>query len=101
MRREIEAALDQIDCEIMFVEDVGGQLQNMDRPLGALLTAIKMQIRIRWEIVLPFSSNVQTLARLSSQKLRFDLQTCFNNIFHEADLRGNYSPEDLLDAATL
>jgi hypothetical protein len=89
---------DQIDCEIMLVEDVGGQLQNIDKPLGALLTALKMSVRIRWEIIRPFSSNVQILARLNSQKLRYDLQTCFNNIFLEAEFRGNFSPGDLLDA---
>jgi hypothetical protein len=88
----------QIDCEIMLVEDVGGQLQNIDKALGALLTAIRMAVRIRWEIVRPYSSNVRRLARLNSRKLRFDLQTCFNNIFLEAEFRGNFSPEDLLDA---
>src|SRR5262249_44348540 len=75
---------DQVDCEIMLVEEVGGQLQNIGKPFGALLTAVRMALRIRWEIVRPFSSNVRTLARLNSQKLRFDLQTCFNNIFLEA-----------------
>ena len=89
---------DQIDCEIMLVEDVGGQLQNIGKPLGALLTAIRMAVRIRWEIVRPFSLKIRTLARLNSQKLQFDLQTCFNNIFLEAEFRGNFSPEDLLDA---
>jgi hypothetical protein len=57
-----------------------------------------MAVRIRWEIVRPFSLKIRTLARLNSQKLRFDLQTCFNNIFLEAEFRGNFSPEDLLDA---
>jgi TIR domain len=98
LSRAKDITKDQIDCEIMLVEDVGGQLQNMDKPLAALLTAIRIAMRIRWEIVRPFSSNVQTLARLDSQKLRFDLQTCFNNIFLEAEFRGNYSTGDLLDA---
>jgi hypothetical protein len=33
-----------------------------------------------------------------ARKLRFDLQTCFNNIFIEAEFRGYFSPEDLLNA---
>ena len=98
LSRARDITRDQIDCEIMLVEDVGGQLQNIDKPLGALLTAIRMAVRIRWEIVRPFSSNVRKLARLNSRKLRFDLQTCFNNIFLEAEFRGNFSPGDLLDA---
>ena len=89
---------DQIDCEIMLVEDVGGQLQNVEKSFGALLTAFRMAVRIRWEIVRPFSSNIRRLARLNSRKLRFDLQTCLNNIFLEAEFRGNFSPEDLVDA---
>jgi hypothetical protein len=98
LSRAKDITKDQIDCEIMLVEDVGGQLQNMDKPLAALLTAVRIAMRIRWEIVRPFSSKVQMLARLDSQKLRFDLQTCFNNIFLEAEFRGNYSSGDLLDA---
>ena len=82
----------------MLVEEPGGQLQNIDKPLAALLTAIRMAVRIRWEIVRPYSSDVRRLARLDSRKLRFDLQTCLNNIFLEAEFRGNFSPTDLLNA---
>ena len=35
---------------------------------------------------------------LNSRKLRFELQTCFNNIFLEAEFRGHFSPADLLNA---
>ncbi len=98
LSRAREITKDQIDCKIMLVEEVGGQLQNIDKPLGALLTAIRMAVRIRWEIVRPVSSDVRTLARLDSRKLRFDLQTCFNNIFLEAEFRGNFSTADLLNA---
>jgi hypothetical protein len=82
----------------MLVEEAGGQLQNIDKPLGALLTAIRSAVRIRWEIVRPFASNVRTLARLDARKLRFDLQTCFNNIFLEAEFRGYFSPADVVNA---
>jgi hypothetical protein len=59
-----------------------------------------MAVRIRWEIVRPFvlENDVVRLARISAWKLRFDLQTCFNNIFIEAEFRGNFSPGDVLNA---
>jgi hypothetical protein len=88
----------RIDCEIMFIEDVGGQLQNVDRALGALLTSIRSAVRIRWEIIRPFVSNVLTLATLDAHKLRFDLQTCFNNVFLEAEFRGSFSRIDIVNA---
>jgi len=89
-----ELSADRISCEILLIDEVGGPLQNVDRRLGALLTAIKMALRIRWEIVRPFvlGSNVRLLARISAKKLRSDLQTCFNNIFVEAEFRGSFSP---------
>ena len=36
LSRAKEITKDQIDCEIMLVEDVGGQLQNIDKPLGSV-----------------------------------------------------------------
>jgi hypothetical protein len=58
-----------------------------------------MALRIRWEIVRPFvmESNVRIRAH-NAQKLRFDLQTCFNNIFIEAEFRGNVQPADVWSA---
>jgi hypothetical protein len=55
-----------------------------------------MAVRIRWEIVRPFvlESNLRILAA-NARKLRFDLQTCFNNVFIEAEFRGNFSPNDV------
>ena len=88
----------RIGCEIMFIEDAGGQLQNVDKVLGALLTSIRSAVRIRWEIVRPFVSSVRTEAKISSSKLRFDLQTCFNNVFLEAEFRGHFAPKDLVNA---
>jgi hypothetical protein len=87
----------RISCEILLIEEVGGPLQNVDKRLGALLTALRMAIRIRWEIVRPFvvKSNVRILSDINARKLRFDLQTCFNNIFIEAEFRGNFSPSDV------
>ena len=84
----------------MLIEEVGGPLQNVDRRLGALLTAMRMALRIRWEIVRPFvlDSNVRILAVVNARKLRSDLQTCFNNIFMEAEFRGNFSPIDVWGA---
>jgi hypothetical protein len=35
---------------------------------------------------------------VNARKLRFDLQTCFNNIFIEAEFRGNFSPSDVWSA---
>ena len=56
-----------------------------------------MAVRIRWEIVRTFSSKIRFLSREPS-KLRFDLQTCLNNIFSEAEFRGTYSLSNLLDS---
>jgi hypothetical protein len=58
-----------------------------------------MATRIRWEIVRPFvlDSNVRLLAR-NARKLRYDLQTCFNNILIEAEFRGNFSENDVWKA---
>jgi hypothetical protein len=94
-----ELSAEQIHCEILLVEEVGGPLQNVDKPFGALLTSVRMAVRIRWEIVRPFviESTVRELAD-NARKLRLDLQTCFNNIFIEAEFRGNYSPQDVLRA---
>ena len=63
---------DRISCEILLIEEVGGQLQNVDRPLAALITGTRMGIRIRWEVIRPFAANVRRLARLNARKLRFD-----------------------------
>jgi hypothetical protein len=93
-----EVSKDQIECDIMFVEEAGGRLQNIPKPSEALLTAIRMAVRIRWEIVRPFASDVRGLAEDDPYKLRLDLQTCFNNIFLEAGFRANFSKTDLLDA---
>jgi hypothetical protein len=95
-----ELSSGRINCEIMLNEEVGGPLQNVDKRLGALLTAIRMAVRIRWEIVRPFvlDSNIRILARVNARKLRFDLQTCFNNIFIEAEFCGNFSPGDVWSA---
>ncbi len=98
LSRVKEKTKDLIDCDVMFVEESGGQLQNIRKPVDALLTAIRMAVRIRWEIVRPFASDVRTQARLDPRKLRTDLQTCFNNIFLEAGFRGNFSKKDLADA---
>ena len=93
-----EVTEDQIECDVMFVEEAGGQLQNIPKPSEALLTAIRMAVRIRWEIVRPFASDVRRLARDDAYKLRDDLQTCLNNVFLEAGFRGNFSTADLLNA---
>src|SRR4029077_9879752 len=93
-----ELSTGEIGFEILLIEEVGGQLQNVDKSLGVLLTCIRMAVRIRWEIIRPFVSNLQMLAVVDPWKLRFDLQTCFNNIFMEAEFRGNYSPADVWTA---
>jgi hypothetical protein len=80
-----------------MIEEVGGHLQNVDKQLGALLTALRLAVRFRWEMVRPFSSKVQRLAR-NPRKLRLDLQTCFNNILREGEFRGIYTSEDVWDA---
>jgi TIR domain len=88
----------RVSCQILLIEEVGGQLQNVDKYLGALLTGIRMAVRIRWEIIRPFISKVKILASIDPRKLRLDLQTCFNNIFIEGEFRGIYSPADMWDA---
>jgi hypothetical protein len=90
---------DRIFCEMLLIEEVGGPLQNVDKHLAALLTSIRMAVRIRWEIIRPFSllANIELLAH-NPKKLRVDLQTCLNNIFLEAEFRGNFSPSDLWSA---
>jgi len=88
----------RVSCQILLIEEVGGQLQNVDKYLGALLTGIRMGVRIRWEIVRPFISKIRILAGIEPRKLRRDLQTCFNNIFIEGEFRGIYSPADMWDA---
>jgi hypothetical protein len=94
-----ELSVDLISCEILLIEEVGGPLQNVDKRLGALLTSIRMAVRIRWEIIRPFvfDGNIERLAR-DPRRLRFDLQTCLNNIFIEAEFRGNYSENDVWSA---
>ena len=96
--RARELTNDRICCQILLTEEVGGQLQNVDNRLGALLTSIRLAVRIRWEIVRPFASNVRAQARVDPRKLRFDLQTCFNNVFLEAEFRGYFSERDVLNA---
>jgi hypothetical protein len=95
-----ELSTSRIGCQILLIEEVGGPLQNVDRRLGALLTAMRMALRIRWEIVRPFvlDSNVRILAVVNARKLRSDLQICLNNIFMEAEFRGNFSPIDVWGA---
>jgi hypothetical protein len=94
-----ELSTGRIGCDILLIEEVGGPLQNVDKHLGALLTSIRIAVRIRWEIVRPFviDSNVRELAD-DPRKLRFDLQICFNNVFVEAEFRGNFSPQDVIGA---
>jgi hypothetical protein len=93
-----EVAAETINIEILLIEEVGGPLQNVDKDLGVLLTTLRMALRIRWEIVRPFTSRVAALSRLDPRKLRFDLQTCLNNIFSEAEFRGTFSPADIWTA---
>ena len=81
-----------------MIEEVGGHLQNVDKYLAALLTSIRMAVRIRWEVVRPFISKIRILAKIDPRKLRLDLQTCFNNIFIEGEFRGIYSSADVWDA---
>jgi TIR domain len=88
----------QLEAEMLLVEDVGGQLQNVDRTLAALLTAIRLAIRIRWEIIKPFFGKTAALAKFDAEKLRFDLQTCLNNVFQEAEFRGLYSERDIYES---
>jgi hypothetical protein len=91
---------DKIVCNVMFVEEVSGQLQNIPKRVEVLLTAIRMAMRIRWEIVRPFvyDSTARIQARSNPHKLRSDLQIGLNNIFLEAEFRGKFSKEDLLSA---
>jgi hypothetical protein len=96
--RALELPTGRIGCEFLLVEDVDNQLENVDRYLAVLLILIRMSVRIRWEIIRPFVSNVRLLAHRDPRKLRLDLQTAFNNIFLEAESRGNYSPVDVWDA---
>ena len=95
-----EATGNKIICNVMFVEEVSGQLQNIPKRLEVLLTAIRIAIRIRWEIIRPFvyDTTVQIRARSDPYKLRSDLQICLNNIFLEAEFRGKFSKDDLLNA---
>ena len=88
----------RVTCQILLIEEAGGQLQNVDKYLGALLTGIRMGVRIRWEVIKPFNSKISILASIDPRKLRLDLQTCFNNIFIEGEFRGIYSPADVWDA---
>ena len=94
-----ELSADLISCEMLLIEEVGGPLQNVDKRLGALLTSIRMAVRIRWEIIRPFvlDGNIERLAR-DPRRLRFDLQTCLNNIFLEGEFRGNFSENDVWSA---
>jgi hypothetical protein len=96
--RASELANDRFRCQILLTEEAGGQLQNVDNRLGALLTSIRLAVRIRWEIVRPFASDVRAPARVDARKLPFDLQACFNNVFLEADLRRYFSERDVLNA---
>jgi hypothetical protein len=98
INRASELSNDRIRCQIVLTEEVGGQLQNVDSRLGSLLTSIRLAVRIRWEIVRPFASDVRAQARVDARKLRFDLQTCFNNVFMEAEFRGYFSERDVLNA---
>jgi hypothetical protein len=84
-----------ISCRILFIEEVGGQLLNVNKSLGVLLTCIRMAVRIGSEIVQPFLPNLQILAQVDPRRIRFDLQTCFNNILLDAEFRGNNSPADV------
>jgi hypothetical protein len=88
----------RVSCEILLLDEGGGPLQNIDKALGALLTSIRIAARIRWEIIRPFTSDVRDLAQVDPKKLRFDLQTCLNNIFLEAEFRSHFSWLDLLKA---
>jgi hypothetical protein len=99
IRQAKELSANRILCEVLLIEEVGGPLQNVDKHLGALLTSIRMAVRIRWEVIRPFVlvSNVRVLAH-NPKKLRFDLQTCFNNIFLEAEFRGHFSEDDVWSA---
>jgi hypothetical protein len=93
-----ERSKDQIDCYVMLVEESGGKLQNIRKPVEALLTAIRVGVRIRWEIIQPFIPKVRSLARSNPRRLRTNLKTCFNNVILEAGFRGNFSEDDLVDA---
>jgi tetratricopeptide (TPR) repeat protein len=87
----------ELNAEILTVEDVGGQLQNVDIRLRSLLASIRLAVRMRYEIINPFARNIKELSQ-DSYTLRKDIQTCLNNIFIEAEFRQTYKPEDLIDS---
>jgi hypothetical protein len=89
-----------LSCDILMVEEVGGPLQFVDKNVEVLLTALRMAVRIRWEVVRPFHSKARMLARLDPGRARLDLQTCLNNIFLESELRGVGTPADVWAALT-
>jgi hypothetical protein len=84
----------RVSCQILMIEDVGGQMQNVDKNLGTLLTRIRMAVRVRCEVIRRFISELNFMAQNDPRILRLNLQTSFNNIFIEGEYRGVYSVAD-------
>ncbi len=77
------------ECEVLLVPDVGGQWQNVPDQVAALLTAIRVTIRFRHEVIEPFSGQIEQLKRrYGPLETRDRLRMAFYSILKEAESRG-------------
>lgn len=82
--------------EIILAEDVGGQYENAPSEIKAMLTAINMATRFRYEVIARYAGRLtdecsrfaRRVARSGAKHVREDIRSLFFNIEKEALSRG-------------
>ena len=88
---------DRISCEILLIEEVGGRPECGQAP-AALITGTRMGIRIRSGGYSPVCGKRPAAGAAQCQEITIRSTDMLNNIFLEAEFRGNFSPEDVVNA---
>jgi hypothetical protein len=74
-----------LECSLLFVRDVGGQVQNMPAYMNALATAIRVSVRLRYEVFLDFVENREYW---EAKEIRERIRTPMAELLTEAEARG-------------
>ncbi|MBV8839759.1 MAG: toll/interleukin-1 receptor domain-containing protein [Alphaproteobacteria bacterium] len=90
---------DIFSCEFLVVNEVGGPSVGVSRDLLALLTAVRMAFRFRYEFVRRFKAQpLSTLPRDARRVVADEIHQAVANLMTESESRGHVTKEDFLDA---
>ena len=85
-------------CEFLVLDEVGGPALGVSTQLLALVTSIRLALRLRYEFLRQFSGDVATLSRAERQRWINDIPRILHNLTIESEARGNLMLDDLVSA---